>query len=127
MDAEELKARTKQPALDAIRVVKVLPRSREADVLARQLLRSATSVGANYRAACRARSRGEFIANLGVVEEEADECAYWVELLVDSGLMSADRAAAFKAACEEILRIAVASIKTTRRQAPPVSDARESP
>lgn len=73
MDRAELKQRTKVFALNVIQLVKRLPRTRTGNILGRQLMRSATSVGANYRAACRGRSKAEFIANIGIVEEEADE------------------------------------------------------
>ena len=70
-----------------IQLVERLPRSRTADVIGRQLLRCGTSVGANYRAACRARSSADFIAKIGIVEEEADESGYWLELLVETGIL----------------------------------------
>jgi len=70
--------------LRIVRLVESLPKTRTADVIGRQLLRCGTSVGANYRAACRARSRADFAAKMGIVEEEADETVYWIELLVDS-------------------------------------------
>ena len=85
--AEALKARTKQFALRIIRLFKALPRSEEARVIVRQLLRSGTAVGANYRAVCRSRSRKEFVAKLGVVVEESDESAYWIELLYEGGII----------------------------------------
>ncbi len=87
MNRELLKKRTKEFALRAINLVDSLPRCTSGDVLGKQLLRSATSVGANYRSACRGRSEAEFVAKLGVVIEEADESEYWVELIADSGLM----------------------------------------
>jgi len=92
----------------------MLPRSREADVLGRQFLRSATSVAANYRAACRARSTSEFIAKLGVVEEEADETLLWLELLVDAAIIPGARTQTLYNECEQILRMVVSSIKTAR-------------
>jgi four helix bundle protein len=91
VDAEELKGRTKAFALRSIRLIEALPKTRTADVIGRQLLRAATSVGANYRAACRARSPAEFAYKIGVVEEEADESAYWLELLVESHLLPSAR------------------------------------
>lgn len=87
MTPEELKRRTKRFALRIIRLAGSLPRTEAARIIGGQMLRSATSVGANYRAACRARSRVEFTAKLGVVEEEADETLYWLELLEESGLV----------------------------------------
>src|SRR5439155_712801 len=87
----DLKVRTKVFALRVIRAYRRLPSSDEARVIGRQLLRSATSVGANYRAACRARSRAEFIAKLGIVLEEADEAVYWLELLLETGILDHKR------------------------------------
>src|SRR5216110_3565806 len=87
----DLKARTNQFALRVIKLVDALPRTIQGRAVANQIIRSATSVAANYRAACRARSRAEFIAKIGVVEEEADEMSFWLELIVDSGLLSEGR------------------------------------
>jgi four helix bundle protein len=115
VDADQFKRRTKTLASRVLKLVDALPRTRSSDVLARQLLRSATSVGANYRAACRARSPAEFIAKLGIVEEELDESAYWMELIVDAGLMSAARLQALIKEVHELLSMVVASIKTARR------------
>ena len=84
MNREEMKRRTKQFALRVIRLVESLPRGRTADVIGKQLLRSGTSVGANYRSACRAKSPADFISKMGIVEEEADESLYWMELLIVS-------------------------------------------
>lgn len=81
MKHENLRARTKRFALDCIRLCSTLPNRQEFWIIGRQLLRSATSVGANYRSACRAKSAADFIAKMGTVEEEADECQYWLELL----------------------------------------------
>ena len=82
----DLKQRTKAFAIDVVRFVRNLPRGQPTDVLGHQLLRSGTSVAANYRAARRARSRREFLAKMGIVEEEADESALWLELMLDAGL-----------------------------------------
>jgi four helix bundle protein len=87
MDKDELRCRTKEFALRTMKLVNALPRSRSANAVAGQLVRSGTSVASNYRAACRARSRAEFIAKIGVVEEEADESAFWLELVVEHKLM----------------------------------------
>ena len=85
--ADALRDRTKQFAIRVVSVSQSLPRSREGDVVGRQLLRSGTAVGANYRAVCRARSKAEFVAKMGIVMEEADETVFWLELLVDTGLL----------------------------------------
>jgi four helix bundle protein len=98
-----------------IRATEALPKNRSADVIGRQLLRSGTSVGANYRAACRSRSAADFISKMGVVEEEADESAYWMELLIDAGLIAAQRLAPLFQEAEELVAIAVASINTARK------------
>ena len=87
MSERDLKLRTKQFAQGVLGLVDHLPKSIKGRVFADQMIRSATSVGANYRAACRARSRAEFIAKIGVVIEEADEVAYWIELAMDAGLL----------------------------------------
>lgn len=86
MDKEELKARTKKFALNIIKLVSSLPKTKEANVIGNQLVKSGTSVGANYRSACRGRSHAEFRAKIGIVEEEADESAFWLELLIESGI-----------------------------------------
>jgi four helix bundle protein len=85
--AEEMRQRTKQAALRVIRLYQALPRTDEARVLGKQLLRSATSVGANYRAACRGRSRAEYFAKLCICIEEADETLYWMELLMEADIL----------------------------------------
>ncbi|WP_447974749.1 four helix bundle protein [Nitrospira sp. Kam-Ns4a] len=84
---DELQRRTKELALAIIRLTERLSRGRAAAVVAKQLVRAGTSVGANYRAACRARSRADFVAKLGIVEEEADETRYWLELLGEVGYL----------------------------------------
>lgn len=87
MDEKELKERTKQFALRVMKLVDALPNTISGRAIANQLVRSGTSVGANYRAACRGRSKAEFVAKLGVVIEEADECEYWLELIIDGELL----------------------------------------
>ncbi len=99
-----------------MRLVEKLPRSHVGDVLGRQLLKSATSVGANYRAACRARSKAEFRAKLGIVEEEADECGYWLELLVEGKLVRKAALSALMKEADEIVALVVASLKTVRQK-----------
>jgi four helix bundle protein len=114
MCEKEFKDRTKKFALRVIKLVESLPNDRAADVLGKQLLRSATSVAANYRAACRAKSKADMIHKLSIVEEEADESLLWMELLVESELIKASRLNALIAECNEILAMVVASIKTLR-------------
>jgi len=87
MNAEDLKKRTKQFALRVLKLVAALPNTVAGRAIGGQLVRSGTSVGSNYRAACRGRSRAEFVAKLGVVEEEADESAFWMELIIEGELL----------------------------------------
>ena len=115
MERAELQARTKQFALRAIKRCEALPRTRSADVIGHQLLRSATSVGANHRAACRARSTADWINKLGVVIEEADESGYWLELIVESKLMSESKVSALLKEANELVAIFTASQMTSRR------------
>jgi four helix bundle protein len=110
-----LQTRTRRFAIDTFRFCGRLPGTSETRVIRGQLLRCASSVGANYRAACRARSRSEFVAKLGLVEEEADECQYWLELLRDLNLGPSDGREALHREAGEIVRIIVTSIKTARR------------
>ena len=114
MEKKELKERTKQFALKVIKVVEMLPRGRTADILGRQLVSAGTSVGANYRAACRAKSTADFISKMGIVEEEADETVYWMELLIESGLIRKDELIHLLGEADELLAITVSSIKTAR-------------
>jgi four helix bundle protein len=114
VDKEELKQRTKTFALRAIKLVEALPRSRTAEVIGRQLLRSATSVGANYRAAGRGRSRAEFVAKLGIVEEEADESIYWLELVVEASLLPAKQVDALLQEAHELTAIFTAMGRTAK-------------
>ena len=110
------KNRTRLFALEIIRLVESLPRSRVGDVIGRQLLRSGTSVGANYRAACRGKSASDVIAKLGIVEEEADESICWLELLVDGCIVVPDRIGTIRKEANELLAMTVASIKTMRAE-----------
>ena len=110
----QLKGRTKKFALDVIRLVEGLPPSYTGQVLGRQLLRSATSVGANYRAACRAKSAADFIAKMGIVEEEADECIYWMELLGETQLAQPEKLQPLMTEADELVAITVASIRTAK-------------
>jgi len=114
MDKEELKARTRAFALRVIRLTESLPKTETARVIGRQLLRSGTSVGANYRAACRAKSTADFIHKMSIVEEEADECLYWMELLVEASLVKDDQLGPLRQEANELLAITVSAIRTTR-------------
>lgn len=111
---EELRDRSKQFALRIIRLDRALPKTDEARILGKQVLRSGTSVAANYRAACRARSRAEFIAKLGTVIEEGDETLFWLELLVDSGLVPKQRMKDLVTEADELVAIFTASRNTAR-------------
>ena len=108
----DLKARTKQSALRVMKMVDALPRTIQGRTIAKQIIRSATSVAANYRAACRARSRAEFIAKIGVVEEEADESCFWLELIIDSGLLTEERIRPLLSEAGELVAIMAASRKS---------------
>jgi len=110
--ATDLRQRTKAFALRVIRLVDSLPRRRSADAIGNQLLRSGTSVAANYRASCRARSLADFIAKMGIVEEEADD---WMELLIESGLVPETRPAGLLGEANELVAITVASIRTAKK------------
>jgi four helix bundle protein len=115
MNYENLKRRTKRFALDVIKVTESLPKDQTCRILAGQLLRCGTSVGANYRAVCRAKSTADFISKFGTVEEEADESGFWLELLVDSGKLNPKPAAPLIQEASELTAIAVASINTARQ------------
>ena len=108
----EMKARTKAFALRTLKLIDTLPDTRSARVLAGQLGRSGTSVGANYRAACRSRSAAEMISKISVVEEEADESGFWMELVVDHGLMPEAKVQPLLREASELTAIMVASRKT---------------
>ncbi len=114
MPATDLKLRTKKFALAVIAFAEALPKDEASRILGRQLLRSGTSVGANYRSAKRAKSNADFIAKMGIVEEEADESGYWLELLTDSEKVPAARSAALLQESGELVAIAAASINTAR-------------
>jgi four helix bundle protein len=112
--AEQLKERTKQFAIRIVKLFRSLPRTEEARVIGNQVLRSGTSVAANYRAVCRARSKAEFIAKMGVVVEEADETVFWLELLVDSGIVQQSLMDGLLAEANELLAIFAASQRTAK-------------
>ena len=115
MSESDLKKRTKAFALRILKLVDALPKTTAGRVLASQIVRSGTSVAANYRAACRARSTADFIAKMGIVEEESDETLFWLELLEESELVSATKLTAIKQEANELIAITIASIKTARR------------
>ena len=112
--ATELQARTRTFALRVLRVFRSLPDSREGRILGQQLLRSATSVAANYRAACRARSHKDFVFKLGVVEEEADESLFWLEFLAEAGLISRAKLENLISEANQLTAIIVASRRTAK-------------
>ena len=109
--SEDLRERTKQFALRIVRLYTALPKTTEAQVLGKQVLRSGTSVGANYREACRARSGAEFVAKLGDCLKELDESAYWLELLVEAEIMPAEKLAALQDETNQLTAIFVTIIK----------------
>jgi four helix bundle protein len=114
---QDLKARTKKFAVDAVRFCGKLPQSQEYWVIGKQLMRCATSVGANYRAAARARSRADFIAKLFIVEEEADESCYWLELVQELTGQTLEELTRLHNEANQILAITIASKKTARANA----------
>ena len=115
MTKDEMKARTKKYALRVIKAVQALPENRMANVLGSQLVRSGTSVGANYRAACRAKSTADFVNKLKIVEEEGDESLFWMELLVETGITPQSKLGELMKEGDELVAIVVAAIKTTRQ------------
>ena len=116
MNPDELKNRTRRFALRVFRLAECLPDTPTARVIRNQMIRCGSSVGANYRAACRAKSKPDFVSKMGTVEEEADETIYWMELLIDTGIVKPRRIADLMSEADEILAIVVASIKTTKHQ-----------
>lgn len=111
----ELKQRTKSFSLRVLKLIRVLPRSIDGQIIAKQIGRSGTSVGSNYCASCRARSRAEFIAKVGVVEEEADETAFWLELITESGLLPSSKVDPLHAEAVELTAIMASSRITAAR------------
>lgn len=118
MNQGELKARTKRFGLGVMTLVDDLPRTAAGRAIGNQLIRSGTSVGANYRAACRGRSKAEFIAKLGVVIEEADESAFWLELITESGMLPSDKVAPLYYEAQELTAIFAASARTAKANNP---------
>jgi four helix bundle protein len=117
MNEIELKQRTKTFSLRILKLVNSLPESRSGRILANQLGRSGTSVGANYRAACRSRSKAEMISKLSIVEEEADESGFWLELIEEHGLKRKGQVGALQKEADELTAIMVASRRTLQRRA----------
>ena len=115
MDEKELKDRTKQFALRIINLVEALPKTTVGRAIGNQLVRSGTSVGANYRAACRGRSKAEFLSKLGIVLEESDECEFWLELIIESKLMSENIIASLLKEAGELSAIFAKSIFTAKK------------
>ncbi len=114
MNEQEFKNRTKKLALRVIKLVEALPKGQTAEIIGKQLLRSATSVGANYRAACRGKSQADILHKMAIVEEEADEALYWMELLIESEIISEAKLSSLMSETNEITAMTVASIKTLR-------------
>ena len=119
MNKTEMKQRTKQFALRVLKLADALPKTRSGNAIGGQIVRSGTSVAANYRALCRAKSRADFVNKTSIVEEEADESCFWLELLVDAGLLGSRQVQPLLQEANEITAILVASRKTAAgRQAP---------
>lgn len=114
MNQEEFKKRTKAFALRIMRLGESLPDTPTARIIRNQILRCGSSVGANYRAACRAKSKPDFISKMGIVEEEADETVYWMELLIDAHIVKPSRIENLLREANEIVSIVVTSINTAR-------------
>lgn len=120
--SEELKLRTKKFAVRVLGFVDALPSTIKGRIIANQIGRSGTAVGANYRAACRARSRAEFIAKVGIVEEEADETSFWLELAEETGVVPADRVELLRQESQELTAIMASSrITAQRNRSSPIS------
>jgi four helix bundle protein len=114
MEQKDLKLRTKTFAKEIIKLCRKLPNNREGNLIGNQIFRSGTSVAANYRAACRARSKAEFISKLSIVEEEADETLFWLELINEMGIMDNILLDSLMKENNEIISIIVSSIKTAK-------------
>jgi four helix bundle protein len=112
--SEQFKFRTKSFSLRVIKLFQALPKTVDAQILGKQLLRSATSVAANYRSACRARSKAEFVAKVGIALEEADESLFWLELLEESGIVAANKLANLKQEADELTAILTTIRKSSK-------------
>lgn len=118
MDAEQMRRRTKEFAKAIIELCRRLPETREARLIGGQLFRAGTSVGANYRAVCRARPRAEFISKMGLVLEEADQTVYWLELLAETRIMEQDTVGPLMREANELVAIFAASLNTAKGNRP---------
>lgn len=115
MASDQFKKRTFEFGICCVRLVEALPKTMTAQTIGKQLLRAGTSVGANYRAAVRGRSRADFVSRMAIVEEECDESLHWIDVLVELGLVSQKRVEELRREADEIIAIAVSSIKTARK------------
>jgi four helix bundle protein len=114
MTPYELKKRTKGFGLRVIKLVEALPKTQITAVISRQLVKCATSIGANYRSACRGKSKVDFIAKLAIAEEEADESAYWLEMLIEAKIVKPNSAAELLREADELTAILTSSRKTAK-------------
>jgi four helix bundle protein len=114
-EVKKLQERMMRFGLSVIRLVETLPTGRAAGVVFNQMIRSGTSAGANYRAACRARSRADFVSKMGIVEEELDETLYWLEVSLEAKFISQSAAGGIMQEGNELLAIVVSSIRTAKR------------
>ncbi len=114
--AEQLKLRAKKLAIACVKLFRILPRTRDAQVMGEQLLRSSTAAAANYRAACRGRSKAEFAAKIGLAVEEADETMFWLEMLVESSVLRGEGTGPLWAEANELVAIFTSSYHTTKAQ-----------
>ena len=114
MQKKDFARRTMHFGLRTIRLVESLPNSQAARVIGNQLLRAGTAVGANYRSALRGKSRADFIAKMGIVEEECDEALYWMQMLIEAGIVKRSRLSELMSEADEIIAIVVSSIRTAR-------------
>lgn len=126
MDSQELQQRTKEFALRIVHLFQSLPPRTDAQVLGKQLLRSGTSVGANYRAACHGKSAADFLAKMKICEEEADECEYWLELLAEAGIVKPALLEPLRQEARELASIMAASARTSRTRQRAASSNRQS-
>jgi len=116
VNEEEMKKRTKEFAKEIIKLCRKLPNTREGKLVGDQMFRSGTSVAANYRAACRGRSKAEFISKLAIVEEEADETLFWLELIQEMDILNEPLIESLMKECDELIAIIVTSIKTVKKK-----------